>query len=138
MKDKIELVKAWIKKAENDLIAARYLITIKPNSPLDAVCFHAQQSAENYFKAYLTYKEVEFPKTHDLGELIVLASKIDGSFADLIDIGEKLTDYAVDIRCPLLVEEPTLEEAKEAIEIVEEIKKFVLERLKVSKGDRKV
>ena len=135
MKDKIELVKAWIEKAENDLTAAKHLITVKPNPPLDAVCFHAQQCAEKYLKAYLTYKEVEFQKTHDLGELIALASKTDDSFDDLIDIGEKLTDYAVDIRYPLLVEEPTVEEAKEAVEMAEEIKKFVLERLKVSKDD---
>ncbi len=44
MKDKIELVKAWIEKAD--------------------ICFHAQQCAEKYLKAYLTYKEVEFRKTY--------------------------------------------------------------------------
>ena len=30
-----------------------------------------------------------------------------------------LTDYAVDIRYPFLIEEPTIEEAKEAIEMAE-------------------
>ena len=100
MKGKIDLVKAWIEKAENDLRAAKHLINVGSNPPLDAVCFHAQQCAEKYLKAFLTYKGVEFRKTHDLGELIALASEIDGSFDEIIDIGEKLTDYAVDIRYP--------------------------------------
>ena len=117
MKDKIDLVKAWIEKAENDLRAAKHLINVRSNPPLDAVCFHAQQCAEKYLKAFLTYKGVEFRKTHDLGELIALASEIDGSFDEIIDIGEKLTDYAVDIRYLLLMEEPTIEEAKEALEM---------------------
>ena len=30
MKNKIDLVKAWIEKAENDLRAAKYLIGVKP------------------------------------------------------------------------------------------------------------
>ena len=75
----------------------------RPDPLLDAVCFHAQQCAEKYLKAFLTYKEIEFRKTHDLGELIALASKIDSSFEEIIDIGEKLTDYAVDVRYPLLL-----------------------------------
>ncbi len=81
MKDKIELVKAWIEKAD--------------------ICFHAQQCAEKYLKAYLTYKEVEFRKIHDLGKPIGLASKIDKDFMD--------------------IEESTFEEAQEAIEMAEKI-----------------
>ena len=37
----------------------------------------------------------------------------------------------MDIRYPMLLEEPTIEEAKEALEIAERIKKFVLERLPI-------
>jgi len=131
MKEKIELVEAWIKKAENDLIAARHLLTVKPDPLPDAACFHAHQCAEKYLKAYLTYNGIEFRKTHDLGELIGLATKIDKSFADLMKVGERLTDYAVDVRYPMFFEEPTIEEAKEAIEIAERVKRFILERLPV-------
>lgn len=72
MKDEIDLVKLWIKKAENDLITAQNSINIAPEPPLDTVCFHAQQCAEKYLKAYLVYHKVEFEKTHDLRELILL------------------------------------------------------------------
>jgi len=133
MKEKTELVKAWIKKAESDLIAARHLLTVKPNPLPDAACFHAHQCVEKYLKAYLTYNGIEFRKTHDLGELIGLATKIDKSFADLMEIGERLTDYAVDVRYPMSFEEPTIEDAEEAIGIAERMKKFILERLPIGK-----
>jgi len=42
MKEKIDLVKLWTRKAENDLINAKHSINIKPKPPLDTICFHAQ------------------------------------------------------------------------------------------------
>jgi len=129
MKDKSDIVKAWIRKAESDLINATNSINIKPKPPLDTVCFHAQQCAEKYLKAYLVQYEINFEKTHNLGELVLLAAKVDEDFQEIIDISEKLTDYAVDIRYPFLLEEPTKEEARETIEMAEKIKKFVLSKL---------
>jgi len=128
MKEKIDLVNQWIKKAENDLITAKSSLNIKPTPPLDTICFHAQQCAEKYLKAYLTYYEIEFEKTHVLEDLIALASQIDTSFIELIQISKKLTPYAVEVRYPL-IEEPTEDEAKEAIEMAVRIKEFVLKKL---------
>jgi len=130
MKDKIELVKMWIKKAENDLITAKHSMTIKPTPPFDTICFHAQQCAEKYLKTYLIYNEIDFEKTHDIGDLITLASQIDSSFDELLEYGDILTPFAVRIRYPIF-EELTEEKAKEAIEIAERIKEFVLKRLSI-------
>lgn len=45
-------VRAWVRKAESDLKVARdELATLEPAT--DAVCFHCQQCAEKYLKAYL-------------------------------------------------------------------------------------
>lgn len=129
MKGKGDLVKQWIKKAENDLINAKNSINIKPNPPLDTVCFHAQQCAEKYIKAYLVFNNIEFEKTHDISDLLALASTVDKSFLTLLDEGKKLTPYAVEVRYPMLFEEITLQEAKEAVEIAEKIKRHVLEKL---------
>ncbi len=52
-------------------IGAQHLIEIKQDLPLDTVCFHVQQCAEKYIKAYLIYCEIDFKKSHDLGELIL-------------------------------------------------------------------
>ena len=80
MKSKIDLVKAWLKKAENDLSAAENSIEAKL---YDIASFHAQQCAEKYLKAFLTYHEIEFEKTHAIEDLLLLASQIDDSFVKL-------------------------------------------------------
>jgi len=70
--DKImAVVKEWAAKAENDLKSAAHLLTMK-GCPADTFCFHGQQCVEKYLKALLVVQELEFPKTHDLGELIAL------------------------------------------------------------------
>jgi HEPN domain-containing protein len=57
--------------------------------------FHAQQAVEKALKAWLTLVGVEYPRTHDLEELLELleehAKPILEAFYDLVD----LTDFAV-------------------------------------------
>ena len=132
MRSKIDLVKSWKKKAENDLIAAKNSIKIKL---YDIACFHIQQSIEKYLKAFLTYYDVEFEKTHAIEDLLLLASQIDNSFANLIEEGKKLTPYAVEIRYPLLLKEPSEEEAKELLKIAIKINEFILRKLPQSEGN---
>ncbi len=60
-----------------------------------------------------------------------MAAEVDHDFEGIIELGEKLTPYAVEIRYSgVLVEEPTIDRAKEAIEIALKIKEFVLSKLK--------
>jgi HEPN domain-containing protein len=40
--DKLEIVKSWFRKAENDLINAEHTMTME-RPPCDTVCFHAEQ-----------------------------------------------------------------------------------------------
>jgi HEPN domain-containing protein len=100
MKEKMEIVSAWIRKAESDLITAQHSLNIRRNTPYDTICFHAQQCAEKYPKAFLTFHEIEFEKIHDLKKLISLAPKVDKVFIEVLELADKLTDYAVDIRHP--------------------------------------
>jgi HEPN domain-containing protein len=66
----IAIVREWIAKAENDLIAAVQLLKLGRQAPADVVCFHAQQCAEKYIKGALVHRGISFSKTHDL-ELLV-------------------------------------------------------------------
>lgn len=132
MKSKIDLVKAWLKKAENDLLAAENSIEAKL---YDIASFHAQQCAEKYLKAFLTYHEVEFEKTHAIEDLLLLASQIDDTFAEMIEEGKKLTPYAVEIRYPLLIEEPSEEKAEQLLRIAIKIKELVLNKLRLGEKD---
>ena len=58
MKDDKLNVKAWFKKAENDLINAENTIKME-SPPTDTICFHAQQCAEKYLKGFLTFHETD-------------------------------------------------------------------------------
>jgi HEPN domain-containing protein len=49
---------------------------------LGVVTFLAQQAAEKFLKAYLVWKQVNFPKTHNIGALLVLISDIDKALAE--------------------------------------------------------
>jgi HEPN domain-containing protein len=66
------VVAEWASKAEEDLKTAAHMLRLEASSPTAIVCFHAQQAAEKYLKAYLVYRGTHFPKTHDVEELLAL------------------------------------------------------------------
>lgn len=90
----IQVVGEWIAKAENDFRNASHTLKIKANCPTDTVCFHAQQCVEKYLKAILVWEGVDFPKVHDIEEIISLLPK---GMAIPLSVEEqgKLTNYAV-------------------------------------------
>jgi HEPN domain-containing protein len=58
-------IQQWLLKSKRNLTAARLLFESEA-SLLDVVVYHCQQSAEKALKAYLTYHDVLFQKTHNL------------------------------------------------------------------------
>ena len=124
-----DLVNKWIKKAENDILTAeRELLFEDPIT--QTICFHCQQAAEKYLKAFLVHHQIYFPKTHRIMELLELCATVNSSFPDELQDADNLTDYAVEIRYPDFWLEPEIKDAKEALAIAEKVKEFVLERLK--------
>ena len=127
---KKEKIEKWILKAENDLKIAKDEI-LTENPATDAICFHAQQCVEKYLKAYLSFIDKPFGKTHDIALLIELCIEDNKEFNSLYDMmANKLTRYAVEITYPDDFYFPSLEEAKEAIEICEKVKQFVINKFK--------
>ncbi len=113
--------RAWARQAEEDFILAR--AALKRKQPLaSGACFHAQQCAEKYIKALLISKGVDFPKTHDL----LLLNNLCSAAGVFLEIDQKhlntLTDYAVRTRYP--GDAPTVNDAKEAIELAKIIRNF--------------
>ena len=53
----------------------------------------------------------------------------------MIEEGKKLTPYAVEVRYPLLIQEPSEEETKELLRIAIKIKELVLKKLPLSEKD---
>lgn len=124
-----EEVKKWIEIANIDFYSAKELLNSDEPLTLTA-CFHSQQAIEKYLKAYLVFKNKEFTKTHNISELLKLCIDIDIEFEILKELKiYELTIYATHIRYPDNFYIPTLDEAKEAIELAEKTKEFVLKKL---------
>jgi len=126
---KREIVRQWLAKAEQDLKAAELLLS-KDQPLFYPSCFHSQQAAEKYIKAYLTWHQVEFPKTHDFDELLELISKVDETLAERLGDTPLLTPYGVEVRYPGDQPEPNLEEAREALELARRVRYAVMDRLR--------
>ena len=114
-------VREWVEYAEEDFTMAKS--ALRRNKPLTiSSCFHSQQCAEKYLKAMLVAKETEFPKTHDLLILDGLCNKANILTGYTKEELGRLSGYAVHTRYP--GNQPALEDAKEALVIVSNIRRF--------------
>lgn len=106
----------WMKHAESDITFA--LLGASNSSVMpEQVCFHAQQSVEKSLKAILLFKEIEFPLTHDIEELIDIAQANEIKLPLEVEDAGILTPYAVETRYPGAYEEIVSEEVTEALDI---------------------
>jgi len=122
-----ESTRKWVEKAIKDLKIAENLCNQRY---YEYACYFSQQSVEKLLKAFLIDNNRPYPRTHDIRELIKLCTKIDESFKYLFEIeADKLTIYATETRYPEYEFEVSEEEAKEAIEIAEKVRNFVLKKL---------
>lgn len=125
-----ELVRNWVTKAENDLKTGEdELQTSEPAT--DTVCFHMQQCAEKYLKAFLTLNNRPFRRTHDLAELIESCKEVDPDFEELYERKtDHLTVFGVEIRYPDDFYMPARDEAERCVEITLATREFVRGRLR--------
>ena len=121
------VVRGWVDKAENDLKNAEITLRAGEECPTDTVAFHAQQCAEKYLKAYLAYRGTEFPRIHDIGELIALAAGLRVPLP--VEEQRRLTAYATVTRYPGDYEAVSLAEAKRAVAMARRVRRAVRQNL---------
>src|SRR3990172_6942704 len=93
------VVREWVAKAENDLKTAAQTLKLGADCPTDTVCFHAQQTVEKYLKVLLVHRGLDFPKTHDIEELLAIVPPPERPEITEDDQA-RLTDYATVMRYP--------------------------------------
>ena len=93
------LVNQWLSKADEDYGLAQYLYSEGARYPA-AIGFHCQQAIEKYLKAFLTSQGIEFPKTHNLIDLSLLAGRADECLAQELEETAVLNPYGVEYRYP--------------------------------------
>lgn len=118
------VVREWVEKAENDLKNAALTLRAGRESPTDTVAFHAQQCIEKYLKALLTLRGVDFPKTHDIEELV---ARVGPSVLVSLSVQEqrRLTTYGTVTRYPGDYEPVSLAEARRAVALARRVRKEV-------------
>ena len=126
---KLDLVRQWLAKANNDLETAKFLFA-SGRPFFSVICFHSQQAAEKYFKALLTWHQIEFPKTHDLDLLLSFIASTDSALASSLTEIALLNPYGVEIRYPGDVPETTEGDAEEAIQLADKVQEAVFLALK--------
>ena len=91
--------RAWVRKAEGDWrVAQREAAAADPVR--DAVCFHCQQCAEKYLKAFLQELGLSIARIHDLERLLADLLPHDATLKSLRPRLVILSRYAVDFRYP--------------------------------------
>jgi HEPN domain-containing protein len=114
----------WLDKAQDDLLASQRLFNDHHPKQVYIICYLCQQCAEKSLKAYLVFKDYDFPFIHDLGELCGLCSEFDSSFGELMSDCLIMTPYATKTRYPNEIEIDE-QDAKSALQKAERILTFV-------------
>jgi HEPN domain-containing protein len=120
--------RAWLAKATNDLSVVAIVLSADPPQQEDAM-FHCQQAVEKAFKAFLTWADVPFRRSHDLQEVGNQCATIDPSLQPIVDRAAPLSNYAWQFRYPSAAASPTHEEATEALALAREAVAAITVRL---------
>lgn len=109
----------WLSQVDEDLLAARH-IAADPDLPARIACFLSHLAAEKALKAYLIAREVPYPKTHDLGDLLSLlptGAKVDVAVADL----QRLNPWTIEGRYPGDIPDATDAQAESCIQAADRV-----------------
>jgi len=125
-----ELTAEWANKAEDDYHLAGLALSAGEVPVPDGVCFHSQQCAEKYLKAYLTDNLVPFPRGHALILLLELCLPFDVNFESLRSDLESLESYAVAVRYPGFTADDDM--AKAALTTATRVRAFLRVKLNLA------
>jgi HEPN domain-containing protein len=94
------IVREWLEKADENLRFAES--NLRGGSEFFAqICFHFQQSAEKYLKAYIIGKGLTFDKVHDLVHLLKTCSAFEPAFDALKEDCIPLNTAYIEARYPV-------------------------------------
>ncbi len=119
-------IRQWLIKSQHDLGSARRLM--EGEEPyLDTAVYHCQQAAEKAIKAYLTYRDIIFERTHNLVALLAFCTPSEPAFNQLEEAAEMLTPYATEFRYPGDILNPEMEEVEQALTSAEAFVNFIIQ-----------
>ncbi len=94
-----ELVQDWVRKAALDYRTVERLMQDQDRLR-EIIAFHCQQAVEKYLKTFLVRHQLEFPKTHNIRQLLMLVARVSPDMAASLKDAAGLSPYGVDVRYP--------------------------------------
>jgi HEPN domain-containing protein len=117
--DSRELARAWLDRAKGSLARAKQP---KPEEGFwEDLCFDAQQAAEKAVKAALVLNALDFPRTHQIGELLEILRRADHHPPEELARADRLSEYAVTTRYPKAARPVDEAEYKQALQLAERV-----------------
>jgi HEPN domain-containing protein len=115
-----DIVSEWIEKAEEDYGFA--CAGIEYTDYFAQICFHFQQAAEKYLKAFIVAKKLDFRPVHSLLELLRICSQAAPDAQRLEEACRFLNPFYIDTRYPVhwpgAYDRRAAIQAKEMVEII--------------------
>jgi HEPN domain-containing protein len=133
-KDLAQAARQWLELADEDLLLAQHGLLLGDQAPWRLVAYHAQQSAEKCLKAFLVWRGIDFPYTHNIARLLELLSPL-APWADSLVSAATLTPFAISARYPGQDLQVTGEEARQAITVAEQVRATVRRALAAENPD---
>lgn len=119
------LAREWLRRARSNLARARQ------SKPEEAVwedpCFDAHQAAEKALKAVLVALQVDFPRTHQIAELLSLLGGAGRPAPEELWRAQDLTVYATIARYPRVIEPATENDHRRAVGLAEAVVRWAEE-----------
>ena len=115
-----ELASEWVVKAEEDYKTVEELYTKSLPEFANTVCFHSQQCAEKYLKAFLIKSGIEPPWIHNLESLLDLITFKIPELERYREMLAQLTPFATEYRYPGKMAKA--EEAEACVKIIRELR----------------
>jgi len=113
----------FLYKAIIDLNSGKYLLEAFNNNEveidIEKIYFELQQSAEKLLKSLLSNSAIDFPKSHDLEQIIELCENHNIMLVENIEYLIELNDYAVEGRYSMIHDD--INEADRYIDVLEKL-----------------
>jgi HEPN domain-containing protein len=123
------IIDEWLAKAEEDFRFADEVLS-EEKEYYDQICFHFQQSAEKYLKAYIVANHLGFERTHDLPLLLQKRIQKDPALGALKNSCGYLTAFYIRSRYPMeWPQATTKDKAQRALEAASKIRNLIRSRL---------
>lgn len=122
--------KIWLELADKEFAYAIRDLKDYELTFFAPTCFHFQQAAEKYLKAFILAKGKTFRKIHNLVELIKICADTDLTFENLLSEAARLNPFYTDTRYPVHWPiEFSRQDAKRAQDSAKKIGDFVKNKL---------